>query len=361
VIDLLDLVGRPDAQIAQTLRDGRRRLLLAGGSRVVVDLGDRRTLPPDAISELVLTHREFGATGGRCAIVLGPALAAQVSLAHPEGVLWAATREAAIVLLRRDRAELEVRCHVSGRRLRASLIGELDLAGLDIAEARLAEVVAFARAGREVVLDLSGLAFADVAGLRAITDASVRSQLAGARTRVTGVQPQPLRLLRRLGWQEQLPGVLERRTPARPGRGWLGRLRPAAEDAGRARREALLAELEEQFDDGREAVIATDLRGTVTAWNGAAQRLYGWSRAEAIGRPITELVVGPGDERIARQIMDSVRLTGRWEGEFEVCRKDGSTFLAHVQDAIIGDAQGRAIGLVGTSVEASRRAQAGGA
>jgi PAS domain S-box-containing protein len=55
------------------------------------------------------------------------------------------------------------------------------------------------------------------------------------------------------------------------------------------------------------AVIATDRKGNVTHWNGAAVRMYGWTVEEAIGRPIGELT-GDGLEReFAMEIMDSVR------------------------------------------------------
>jgi PAS domain S-box-containing protein len=39
-----------------------------------------------------------------------------------------------------------------------------------------------------------------------------------------------------------------------------------------------------------DAVICTDLDGSITAWNPAAERIYGWSAAEAIGQSI-ELIV----------------------------------------------------------------------
>jgi PAS domain S-box-containing protein len=41
------------------------------------------------------------------------------------------------------------------------------------------------------------------------------------------------------------------------------------------------------------AVIATDLRGRVTHWNEYAERLYGWSREETLGRDVRDLTVGP--------------------------------------------------------------------
>ena len=41
----------------------------------------------------------------------------------------------------------------------------------------------------------------------------------------------------------------------------------------------------------------------------------------------------------------------KWEGEFMVQRKDGSTFLAHVTDSPIHDDDGNLIGIVGISRE----------
>ena len=39
------------------------------------------------------------------------------------------------------------------------------------------------------------------------------------------------------------------------------------------------------------AVIATDMQGTVLFWNGAAEQLYGWPAAEAVGRDISDVTV----------------------------------------------------------------------
>jgi PAS domain S-box-containing protein len=109
------------------------------------------------------------------------------------------------------------------------------------------------------------------------------------------------------------------------------------------------------LDEVDAAVIATDLAGTVTQWNDGAVRLYGWTQAEAVGVPITDLTVGPQHGPLAEAIMESVRREGRWEGEFEVRRKDGSSFPAHVRNAIVEDDGGRPVGLVGISVDVSAR------
>ena len=44
------------------------------------------------------------------------------------------------------------------------------------------------------------------------------------------------------------------------------------------------------------AVFASDWDAIVTTWNPAAERLYGYSAAEAIGRSVFDLSAPPGDE-----------------------------------------------------------------
>lgn len=40
-----------------------------------------------------------------------------------------------------------------------------------------------------------------------------------------------------------------------------------------------------------EAFILTDLEGVVRLWNAAAERLFGFSQAEAVGAPLDDLIV----------------------------------------------------------------------
>jgi len=203
---VLDLSDVRDDQVAAHLRDGSHLL----AERAVIDLGERRTLPPDAIDELLVTDRASRRAGGRCALVVGPALAAQLSLAYPHGVLWAADCQAAISALRpqqRPRTAAAVTLRPSRRSLHVRLSGELDLAQLPALEALLSNLHVEARNRREIVFDLTRLSFVDLVALRVITTGAVRCQLAGTRTRVVGAQPQVRRLVRHLGWQEQLPGI----------------------------------------------------------------------------------------------------------------------------------------------------------
>jgi PAS domain S-box-containing protein len=112
------------------------------------------------------------------------------------------------------------------------------------------------------------------------------------------------------------------------------------------------AELEELLVHGAAAVIATDLDGVITHWNTGAQRLYGWSGAETIGLQFLDVLVAPGDRRMAEANMESIRRTGLWEGEFDLRCKSGASLLAYVRVAIIKDDAGRPVGMLGLSMDA---------
>ncbi|HET7479909.1 MAG TPA: PAS domain S-box protein [Rubrobacteraceae bacterium] len=103
------------------------------------------------------------------------------------------------------------------------------------------------------------------------------------------------------------------------------------------------------------AVIATDMQGEVIHWNEYAEKLYGWSREEAVGRNISELTIGPKEIRVAEEIMIQLRAGKSWEGEFVTRRKDGSSFPAYVTDSLVHDDQGNAIGIVGVSTDITER------
>jgi anti-anti-sigma factor len=216
----------------------------------------------------------------------------------------------------------EVSYHGAGSWL-VALFGELDVS--TVPEAGAALRLARGRAST-VTLDLRGLTFMDSTGIHMLVDLQTLARWTGFDLFVVRGSDAVQRLLAVSGVEEHLTMV------DAPGTPYEHRYR---------------------FE---YAVIATDLAGVVTHWNTEAERLYGWSAREVLARPIFELTVGPDDQQLADEIMDCVVRTGVWEGEFEVRRKDGSRFLAHVRDQLIADEDGNPVGLLGTSVESSRRA-----
>ena len=101
------------------------------------------------------------------------------------------------------------------------------------------------------------------------------------------------------------------------------------------------------------ALIGTDLEGTVTVWNPAAEALYGWTAAEALGRDVLDLTPVPENRGASGSVFEQVLREGSWVGEHLVQRKDGSTFLAHVRLRTLLGPDGTVTGVLGTSGDVS--------
>jgi PAS domain S-box-containing protein len=123
----------------------------------------------------------------------------------------------------------------------------------------------------------------------------------------------------------------------------------------RKRVEERLAFQASLLDQVRNSVIAIDLSGRVVYLNKRAETLYRWKAAEAIGRPVADLIVNQIERKLAEDIMKEVEARGYWEGEFTVKRKDGTTFPVHVVDTVIRDTEGKTVGIAGVSVDITER------
>jgi len=73
-----------------------------------------------------------------------------------------------------------------------------------------------------------------------------------------------------------------------------------------------------------DAVVTTDLSGTVVGWNHSATRLYGIAENQALGSPIRDLLpTKPIGATTMRSIRDRVHNAGTWHGDFEQVTPDG--------------------------------------
>jgi PAS domain S-box-containing protein len=112
------------------------------------------------------------------------------------------------------------------------------------------------------------------------------------------------------------------------------------------------------LDNVKAAIIATDMAGTIIYWNPFAEELYGWSSQEVVGRNIMGVTVSAQTEVQARETMSTLTAGRSWAGEFEVRRKNGTTFTAFINLSPIADERGVLIGVVGVSQDLTEHKQA---
>src|SRR5437763_3148338 len=112
--------------------------------------------------------------------------------------------------------------------------------------------------------------------------------------------------------------------------------RKEGEEAGRT-----LAAIIESSED---AIISKDLDGKITSWNQAAERLYGYTSDEGIGKPIT-ILIPPERQSEEPQILERIR-RGERVDHYETVRrrKDGTLFDISATVSPIKDENGQVIG-----------------
>jgi len=96
-----------------------------------------------------------------------------------------------------------------------------------------------------------------------------------------------------------------------------------------------------------DAIIATDRELKITSWNTAAERIYGWSAAEAVGRVINTLLNPIFPHDVPQGVHEQLAKNGYWRGEVTHTRKDGSH--VHILSSLsqLRDSSGTAVGAVG--------------
>lgn len=104
----------------------------------------------------------------------------------------------------------------------------------------------------------------------------------------------------------------------------------------------------------RNAVVATDAEDRITYWNPFAERLYGWSAEEVMGRSYEDVLPSP-NESVGADFWAGIHGPGFWEGEIEVTGRDGTiipTFL--FAQRMIGE-DGRPVGIVDVAIDLTER------
>jgi PAS domain S-box-containing protein len=96
--------------------------------------------------------------------------------------------------------------------------------------------------------------------------------------------------------------------------------------SGHLAAEDQIAEQATLLDQATDAIIVRDLQHRIVYWNQGAEKIYGWTRAEALMLSVADFQAEQAKFQIA---MDQVMTNGNWSGELEQVDKHGN--VKHMQ------------------------------
>ncbi|KAM7484972.1 hypothetical protein LguiA_000981 [Lonicera macranthoides] len=95
-----------------------------------------------------------------------------------------------------------------------------------------------------------------------------------------------------------------------------------------------------------QGVHIWDVNGRIIYWNRSAERLYGYTSAEALGQNAVEFLVDPPEYAIAYNIIDRVIMGESWTGQFPLLNKSGEKLQVCATNTPFYDDDGSVIGVI---------------
>ena len=130
-----------------------------------------------------------------------------------------------------------------------------------------------------------------------------------------------------------------------------------AEIAERKRGEEVLRERANLLDLTHDTVFVRDNNDVITFWNRGAEKLYGWTKDEAIGQVSHRLMQTIFPVPL-EEISAELNSTGRWEAELIHSRRDGTQVEVASRWALQLDEGGKPIAILETNNDITERKRA---
>lgn len=112
----------------------------------------------------------------------------------------------------------------------------------------------------------------------------------------------------------------------------------AAGELVRRQSDALLHERAALLDKAQDAILVHDFEHRISFWNRSAERLYGWSAAEAVGHLASQLI--HHDHAALGVAIETTLTKGEWVGEIAQTTKAGEALTVEARWALVRDEQG---------------------
>jgi len=111
-------------------------------------------------------------------------------------------------------------------------------------------------------------------------------------------------------------------------------------------------------DQVHDAINATDLNGILVAWNAAAERIYGYSAAEALGQHVSLLFFPEDIAILEREILEPLKTKDFHELTVRNRRRDGAEIFVALRLSVVRDESGSVVSLIGCSNDITQRQHA---
>jgi PAS domain S-box-containing protein len=84
-----------------------------------------------------------------------------------------------------------------------------------------------------------------------------------------------------------------------------------------------------------EGVTVADESGYIQFTNRAFDAMFGYERAELVGRHVSVLNADPADKSVVDNVAVQLQKHGFWSGEFQNCKKDGTPFISSARISVL--------------------------
>ena len=138
----------------------------------------------------------------------------------------------------------------------------------------------------------------------------------------------------------------------------IGVFAAARDITAQKRAEAELRQMSRLIDLAHDAILIRDMQSTIRYWNRGAERMYGWTREEALGRVSHELLRTQFPVPLSRFEADLVS-SGSWEGELIHVGRDGAQVVVASRWIVDRDERGepRSTLEINNDITARKRAE----
>ncbi|HEY9876724.1 MAG TPA: ATP-binding protein [Candidatus Obscuribacterales bacterium] len=126
----------------------------------------------------------------------------------------------------------------------------------------------------------------------------------------------------------------------------------------RQQAESMLRQQALAFQNIYDGIIITDLQDQIVDWNGGAERMFGYSKEEILGKTPTVLHRAEESALLRQEIIDGINQNGSWVGEIHFIHKNGTEGVCETRVIPLYNEFGERIANIGVNHDITHRKQA---